>query len=965
MRRRLGHLALAILVLVAGVVLAAAAAGSPVRANETPSEGRTAPRPTVCAVLADPALAADGSPLADLVEVALARRSGLRLVNRADLARVLEERRLHLLFNPAGLVERRRVGKILKADVLVCLRPIRQDDADRLEVVVCETAGGLRLLVRTLARSPKPQKDAEAVDALVGEALSRLEEQIAEVCAVPPFVSDDLTHEYDYLQNAYAALIEQMLLAQKGLAVVELAEARAIAEETLLSGSGDGVSRRLPLYFLGGYRHNGSGDTRKVTLALTLKRGEQVTASLNRNDLSPQDAGKALAQMVRELLAKGAGKEAAAPDLKAEARLLAERAATFCRFQNWHEAHALCEASLLANPDQPEVHHMAATALSGIVNSYYDPSGGLENFKQKALAALRYYERYLFHLKYYLRKTTEPRASWKPYCAIDDFERYAREHGADEVMEALAEVRALYKGAYLQVFEARAAEGWLTDQTVDKLSSCVVWDLVDLCDSWPEQAAARLRLIKMVQHLPNASLHTYNFLRGRLDLSHFPEEQYMALLDEAARIPNEAVRKGVGLARREFKEALERARTPRATPSPSPPPPPAPDGNEEVRLRRLPFDGIRDWVPCGPGVDLVWSQRTVYVMKEKGILKQVYNDPDRFLSILDAFYDGKFGWVTLYRTRFTKERQPLVLAVDPVSEQVWEFTAADGVPRPPSGALAPWRPGEACMIVECARGTWCGLLRIMEDGSKAVATFHEARELPEVLSQEQRRGDEPISADVMFFPRFVLPIPGAENESPTGIIVGRDIRDVQGIRLMLVDPARRTLTPLRGRMAGTLATNTIPEVAVHEGALWWCTVGGDTTGMYPTHLDRVMLWRADLAEFRQTSVIEKAPWIPARAYPLNILFHGGRVHLLGYNWWVADRPGDGFRRLPVVGDAAGDMARDLPGQTYSRRTSVSNHYGLIFLETPYGVYQVEFVRIPKTTGVPDQPAPTGDEPAQE
>ena len=115
--------------------------------------------------------------------------------------------------------------------------------------------------------------------------------------------------------------------------------------------------------------------------------------------------------------------------------------------------------------------------------------------------------------------------------------------------------------------------------------------------------------------------------------------------------------------------------------------------------------------------------------------------------------------------------------------------------------------------------------------------------------------------------------------------------------------------------------------------------------MYPTHL--VTLWRADLAEFRQTPVIEKAPLMPEWAYPPNILFHGGRVHLLGNNWWVADRPGDELRRLPAVGDTSGGRAVNLPGKTYLRQTCVSNHYGLIVTQVHHGVYQVEFVRWPE------------------
>ena len=42
---------------------------------------------------------------------------------------------------------------------------------------------------------------------------------------IPPFVGNDLTYEFEHLKSAYARLIEQALLEQKGIVVVEIAEA--------------------------------------------------------------------------------------------------------------------------------------------------------------------------------------------------------------------------------------------------------------------------------------------------------------------------------------------------------------------------------------------------------------------------------------------------------------------------------------------------------------------------------------------------------------------------------------------------------------------------------------------------------------------------------------------------------------------------------------------------------------------
>ena len=61
--------------------------------------------------------------------------------------------------------------------------------------------------------------------------LQKQREQIHEIIAVPPFLNASLTHDLDHMQAAYARLIEQLLLDRPGVLVVELSEAKAIAQE--------------------------------------------------------------------------------------------------------------------------------------------------------------------------------------------------------------------------------------------------------------------------------------------------------------------------------------------------------------------------------------------------------------------------------------------------------------------------------------------------------------------------------------------------------------------------------------------------------------------------------------------------------------------------------------------------------------------------------------------------------------
>ena len=80
---------------------------------------------------------------------------------------------------------------------------------------------------------------------------------MTEVVAVPPFVSNDLGYQFEHLKGAFAKLAESVALDRKGVVVVELAEAEALAKEIALAAPGAKVERPAPLYLVGEYRHDG------------------------------------------------------------------------------------------------------------------------------------------------------------------------------------------------------------------------------------------------------------------------------------------------------------------------------------------------------------------------------------------------------------------------------------------------------------------------------------------------------------------------------------------------------------------------------------------------------------------------------------------------------------------------------------------------------------------------------------
>jgi tetratricopeptide (TPR) repeat protein len=277
-------------------------------------------------------------------------------LERAEIRKVLEEQSLQAIFSPQAVAERAAMGKLLKADLLVLLREVSQQDSEAyLELIVCETAHGLRLCRHLMPiAGPAEAKAAHVVEA-VDLAIKKSAEQIDEVWAVPPLLSEDLTDPFAPLKQAYAYVIQQVLLAEKGVLVVELAEARAVAQEMELAGAGEEVSRRLPVYVNGKFRNQVQQRRRRLSIELQAVRGSKVLQKLAAADLPPEEVTQFLRNSAAKLLKAAAGKEVTIGQREPEAKQLARRAKEFADTGQWLEALALYEASLLLNPRDVEV----------------------------------------------------------------------------------------------------------------------------------------------------------------------------------------------------------------------------------------------------------------------------------------------------------------------------------------------------------------------------------------------------------------------------------------------------------------------------------------------------------------------------------------------------------------------------------------------------------------------------------
>ncbi len=123
-----------------------------------------------------------------------------------------------------------------------------------MKLVICETKFGARLMVEY---RPWPATDPEVrsteLARLLTETRQRFPKGIEQIIGVGPFLSQNLLHDFDYLQSGFSALLAQGLSTYPGVAVLEIEEVRAIGRELELSG-GELSDRVVPVILEGEYR---------------------------------------------------------------------------------------------------------------------------------------------------------------------------------------------------------------------------------------------------------------------------------------------------------------------------------------------------------------------------------------------------------------------------------------------------------------------------------------------------------------------------------------------------------------------------------------------------------------------------------------------------------------------------------------------------------------------------------------
>jgi len=903
-----------------------------------------------CAVVPDPALGFDGSPLCALFEAQLANSPKVDALERAEIVKVLGEQKLSLLFSPEGGNERVVVGQMLKVDLLVLLQAAEVEDANQQKIrsvrlIVSETKGGLRLVMGTLPWSDNAEADLPALPALFEKGLAKYAGPITEICAVPAFVSQSLTHQYDSLGGGYAALITQKLLEQPGVVVVELSEAQAVSRELGLIGGGI-IERKAPLFLTGDFRYTGQGAEERVAMHLVLKRGTTELKAVSVDGLPPVESGPWLLESTQALLAS-ANIRLPVGDAAAQAAQLAAEAPVLRKAGQWEDALDLLQASLLVKPDQPPVLYEAAVLTARVailVRGPQLPPRDPELFLRDARKVLDGYRRTRDILDAWQRLTHKTGLDPMYTDAQNNFQdlnfrlsQYLMWISKDypNQRELLAEYRQVIREETDHLFlelgkdlsDPQGNEWFIFGALATRIEdSCRYLELPPR-----EQYALRLRALRLTHANKFNEYMMANGLGSTFQKNVTKEEQaspeFAAFLVEMKGIGGptmEALAEFFRTADRQFQRAV-------SLPNPweqQPAAPPKTGPAAKVTFVQVPVvlhkaDGSEEkppaifgpCIPCGADVDALFGNGQVFLMKEKGKLESIYQ-ASRSYDIADAQFDGRLLWATVLpkggRTGFGS-----LVVVDPATGKTTTFTEADGLPASSKLITAAWKPG--CLLVAGYTGKgWCATVTLGDDGKKTVDVFHEARIYPDPTNFNVDRPLEPTTAFLPgYFVRVADPRAGYD-VFLLGRLISLEQQNVNHVcpYPLVVDPVKRTVTTLPTRL------DTFAPDAIRGDTVYYLT---------PDH-------RQFCAASFPTLALQDIA-VPFDLKPVGgVLLEAKRVHFYHLRdrvWWVGETLDGPFTQI--------DLKAQFPTAWLSRLCP-SNHYGLLLTAVGESTefYQVQF-----------------------
>lgn len=754
-----------------------------------------------------------GAPAGTLFETKMLQDARLKWVERAALDQVFAEQNLQAIFSPDGVASRAALGKLIKADVIAVVRRITTpDNKGLLDLVVFDVRSGLRLMTHAAPENEEQAGIANQFGEAFEQGMQKLDGKIVDVCAVPKFLSQDLVYQYSYMAGGLARSVEGHLNHRKGLLLVELAEAKSLAQEAALAGST--TVRPLPLFVLGEYRNQGADKDRRVSVKLTLKRGEKHLGDVSQGDIAPDALSAAMKDLSEKLLVKGevAGEQLAI-DPQADVRQLVSRARTLRNVGQWHDSTALYEAAIAIDPKDLDLRSKAAEVYGGFVEYHWNRA--LSN-RDLALESLQMYRRAMEHVDVGCRPPVpspvqevpdgRTRSGYWPPNSVEGAKHRIEEFGffADpKIREFCLETSAADRQIMLSVCRLRAKLGY-NDEVY-----ALRWAVE--CSPTPQRKEIIFSMLNELKDLPHgknrvAVIAMFDFRTGVAN-NHFrliDDPEYVSSLEkhsdpvyrEAAAIIREMEK------RRKDGENFAKEQKDRENAELDKLGPPPIEivsikiGSGDPKFVGKELQWFKKSFPMPNGDDWIVADSGLYWMKKKGVADQIYIRGKSTMQ--SVVFDGRCIWFA------TNENlnPPRLMVLDLEKKHLSEVTPAEGLPAIPAAEtpgqalqtleIAPLEKGKVLIVGSFGR-TYVAIATLEPVAGKKVTVIHEARE----PSAGQDEGEWPKTT-VAFTPRsawVIEPPQGSPEAGQKRILIARDMSNNMSYRhALVVDPEKKTIT---------------------------------------------------------------------------------------------------------------------------------------------------------------------------
>ncbi len=242
----------------------------------------------------------------------------------------------------------------MRADALVLLGIIEHNDQRFLQMTISDCRYGARLGVEHFPIvEGKADEAVSRCTAAINATRERFPAGVQQMIGVPPFVSRNLTHDYDHLQSAYASLVAESLRAQPGVAVIEIDEAQEIRKELALAG--DRLEQRVvPLFVEGTYKVTAADPASPPTIEIDVRLTDEIGVGqdIHEKQLSEEEVIRFLREdLPRQILQGTESRRPGSLTAAQQRELLRSRAETFFQLGEYEHATALREAALLLQAD--------------------------------------------------------------------------------------------------------------------------------------------------------------------------------------------------------------------------------------------------------------------------------------------------------------------------------------------------------------------------------------------------------------------------------------------------------------------------------------------------------------------------------------------------------------------------------------------------------------------------------------